>query len=98
MDTGVSAPTTSTKSPATRLLDLLAGWTDYVDHDEDHQLVDAALPAEQIAQLYQEAGALACEEFDLNGEADAVRAFMIERVLPLLTRAEAVDRDQARAA
>lgn len=72
------------KGPAARLLDLVLGWAEFVG--ESGQAPDPALSAEELQDLYQEAGAalipLAPEE-----EPAAVEAFVRERVLPLLLRA-----------
>ena len=76
------------KTAATRLLDLLAGWSEFVANDEESGVNDPALTAEQIADLYQAAGAQSFQ-WDSLSEAQqeqAVREFIEARVLPLLTR------------
>jgi hypothetical protein len=46
------------KTASTRLLDLLAGWSAYVSADEENNVLDPALSAEEIGALYQLAGEL----------------------------------------
>src|SRR5688572_20444967 len=78
------------KTAATRLLDLLAGWSEFVTNDEESGVYDPALTAEEIAGLYQAAGAQSLQ-WDALSEADedqAVREFVETQVLPLLTRRE----------
>lgn len=69
------------KTPKGRLLDMLAGWERYALKDEDEGIADAPGVTDRIGDLYQEAGHLA----DGNSE-EAVRTFLLERVLPLLCR------------
>lgn len=69
------------KAPETRLLDILVGWSAYLDEDEANGLCDT-VTADEVAALYQEAGSFA---FD-DPTPEEVRAFFIERVLPLLMR------------
>ncbi len=80
-------PVTS-KTPATRLLDLLAGWSAYVSQDEDNGTADAVLSAEQVGDLYQAAGQLSETWDGLSGDDQdrAVHAFVEQHVLPLLLR------------
>ena len=70
------------KTPATRLLDLLAGWAEYAQHDE---FPDSPATLAAIAHLTQEAGEFAFAD----GTPDAINAeithFVQNRVLPLLT-------------
>jgi len=77
----MDAPAPPRKAPETRLLDILAGWSAYLDEDEANGLCDS-VTAEEVAALYQEAGNFAFDD-PTPGE---VRAFFIERVLTLLMR------------
>lgn len=74
------------KTPVTRLLDLLVGWTNYVS-DENGEFPDS-LTADHIAALYSEAGGIADRDYpDLQSEQDAVCRFVTERVLAALLHA-----------
>ena len=78
------------KTPGTRLLDLLAGWGDFVDQDEvgdDEQkaMIDPGLDAYEIGCMYQEA-ASEVMELDGDAESEAVRRWVLERILPALLR------------
>ena len=71
-------------------MDLLAGWGRFVESDEvgDEEqapLIDSRLDGYEIAGMYQEAGA---EVFELEGEAEAeaVRRWVLEKILPALLR------------
>lgn len=92
MSTGVKPtakkPIMEAKTPSTRLLDLLAGWSAYVLLDEEHQVRDSTLSGEEISDLYQLAGELSEEWDELSPEAQEpfIRAFVEERILPLLLR------------
>jgi hypothetical protein len=89
--TSVTYETKSTaKSASTRLLDLLAGWAAFLSTEEESGVRDTALSAEEIGELYQEAGAasLVWGEMSAEEEEKAVRAFFGERILPLLARSE----------
>lgn len=66
------------KEPRTRLLDLLAGWNDFIGREEG--VPDLESVTDDIGALYQEVGAL-----DNPTDAD-VRAIVIDRVIPLLLR------------
>lgn len=75
------------KTPVTRLLDLLAGWTEYVSTDEEHGLHDPHLTADAIGALYQEAGQLMDvddwpEKF-LKADRE-IRRFVEDKILPAL--------------
>lgn len=76
------------KTASTRLLDLLAGWSAYVSADEENNVQDPALSAEEIGALYQLAGELSeeWEELGVEDQQRAVSAFVEERILPLLLR------------
>lgn len=78
------------KTPSTRLLDLVAGWGRYVSTDEDNGLCDPALSGEELAALYQEVGGVTADWDDaglsIEAERERVRAFVEERLLPLLLR------------
>jgi len=75
-------------SPLTRLLDLLAGWSAYVSEDEESDLPDPALSAGDIGALYQVAGAGSeiWQELSDEDQEKAVKAFVNERIVPLLIR------------
>jgi|GEM_PF-3258811 len=72
------------KTPLTRLLDLLAGWSQFVSTEDANS--DSA-SAEEIADLYQAAGAIEVEGAE---EAEQVRQFVQQRILPILLRTESV--------
>lgn len=72
------------KTAGTRLLDLLAGWSNYVSSDEEEGLTDTALKAEDLAALYQEAASLIMPIDDAEDEQAIVQRFVQERLLPLL--------------
>lgn len=72
----------SNKTPVTRLLDLTCGWSNFVS--EEHNKYPDTVRGDAIADLYQAAGALAEDYPDLESEQNAVRAFMTERVFPVL--------------
>jgi hypothetical protein len=79
---------TGSKTASTRLLDLLAGWSAYVSTDEETNVQDHALSAEDISELYQLAGQES-ERWEGLSDAEeekAVSAFVNERVIPLLVR------------
>ena len=70
------------KFPLTRLLDLLAGWSQYTYQDDLDGIPDAPAVGERIAELYQEAGNL---EASTTTDAETLlRSFLQERVLPVL--------------
>lgn len=87
---GTSTPKQETqaepKSPSTRLLDLLAGWSAYVASDEDNGIKDRAVSASDLADLYQAAGAASVGWDDLSEQDQecAVRAFVGDHIVPLL--------------
>jgi hypothetical protein len=76
------------KTALTRLLDLLAGWSAYVSADEENQVHDPDLAADEIGALYQLAGELSeeWEKLSIEGRDEAVSAFVEERIVPLLLR------------
>jgi hypothetical protein len=78
----------SEKITSTRLLDLLAGWSAYVSTDEDNGLLDPALSAEELGELYQLAGQESETWLEMSeaSQEEAIRAFVAERILPLLLR------------
>jgi len=78
----------SSKTACGRLLDLLAGWSAYVTTDEENGVPDPALTAEEIGALYQLAGELSegWEQLSIEGQGEAISAFVKEHVLPLLLR------------
>jgi hypothetical protein len=78
----------SSKTALTRLLGLLAGWSAYVSADEENQVHDPTLAAEEIGALYQLAGELSeeWEQLSMEGQDKAVSAFVEERIVPLLVR------------
>jgi hypothetical protein len=89
-DPSATAAAARENSPATRLLDMLVGWANFVDESqsEPDSGVDDCVSSEEIAALYQQAGAewLTVDESDIAGENAMVRRFVEERVLPLLLR------------
>jgi len=77
------ATAVGTKTPHTRLLDLLAGWSNYAQGDET---ADDPAVVERICDLYQEAGNLsvgADSPADPTTET-VIRTFLLTRVAPLL--------------
>lgn len=71
------------KEPITRLLDLTYGWCAFVDQEE--HVKDDLLSSDEIGALYQAAGNLPDEdEVGVEASDAAVRAFVEEKVLPLL--------------
>jgi len=78
----------SEKRASTRLLDMLAGWADFVSRDEANRTFDKSLSAEDVGALYQLAGAKSMdwEEMTAEEEAEAVRLFVMNEITPLLTR------------
>jgi hypothetical protein len=70
------------KTPATRLLDMLGGWAQYVSQDEANGIKDPMLSSEEIGALYQQAGELNLSDPD----EETVYRFVMERLLPLLLR------------
>jgi hypothetical protein len=82
------APEVGAKTASTRLLDLLAGWSAYASKDEESNLQDPSLSAEEIGALYQLAGesSESWEEMSIDDQEKAVSAFVAEHVMPLLLR------------
>lgn len=77
----------SMKTPAARLLDLLAGWSAFVQDEEARspEICDRQLDAQELCDLYQEAGD-AVMDVSLEDERRVVEQFLCERILPLLLR------------
>jgi hypothetical protein len=88
------------KTAGVRLLDLLAGWSAFVSEDEQNNLRDPVLSAEEIAELYQEAGERTTEwsALPLEEQEREVRAFIDRRITPLIVRRPAAPREQSQAA
>lgn len=86
--TTTKAAKQQSQTAGTRLLDLLAGWSEFLANEEESGVTDPALTAEQIAELYQAAGAQSLQWDSLSEaeEEQAVREFIEARVVPLLTR------------
>ena len=78
--------TISPKTPIVRLLDLTAGWSEFVQSEEGSGR--RAVTEAELCRLCQEAGQLAIglEESgaDSAAEAESVRTFVIERIVPLV--------------
>jgi hypothetical protein len=76
------------KMASTRLLDMLAGWSAYTSADEENNIHDPALKAEDIGRIYQLAGTLCLswEKLDPKDNERAVSEFVNEQVIPLLLR------------
>lgn len=86
------------KTPFTRLLDLTAGWSQFVDREqegfafeevaEEEGWTDPSVSVDDLCDLYQQAGNLIGIDETLAPEEEArrVRAFVEHRVLPLLLR------------
>ena len=72
-----------TKTPHTRLLDLLAGWSEYARRDET---ADDPAVVERICDLYQEAGNLSVGTDDPADPVTetTIQHFLLARVAPLL--------------
>ena len=76
---------TKSKTPSVRVLDLLAGWIEYVDR-QNGEYPDT-LSYDDVADLYQTAGEVACRDFpDSETERDAVCRFLTEKVIPLVLK------------
>ena len=75
----------NTKTPLTRLMDLTAGWAEFVQ-EGDGDVVDPAVSTDELCDLYQEAGLLMVEELSPREEVRQVRRFVEDRILPLLLR------------
>lgn len=80
------------KTSWNRLLDLTYGWYQFVEADESREeepLTDDRLPSQELFDLYQprERGILKKpkKELSLGTEAET-RAFLNEKILPLLPR------------
>ena len=79
------------KTPWNRVLDLTWGWYQFVEDEESREeepLTDERLPSQALFDLYQSLGAQTFEEINdgtlsPGGEAE-IRAFLTERILPLL--------------
>ncbi len=81
------------KTPWTRVLDLTFGWYGFVEAEESRKeepLTDDRLLAQELFDLYQSAGVRAFEDpegEDISPHAEAeIRAFVNEKILPLLLR------------
>lgn len=81
------------KTPWNRLLDLTCGWYQFVEAEETREeepLSDDRLPSPELFDLYQLAGELAFQESEdgtpLPGADEKIRAFLNEKILPLLLR------------
>jgi hypothetical protein len=92
-ETRTSANARQACSPMTRLLDMLAGWSAYVDDSEKaaesaESRILRTVTSDEISALYQEAGGewLKFDESDSAAEDATVRQFIEERILPLLLR------------
>lgn len=84
-DTANINRTRNLTDPHTRLLDLLTGWSYFVQR-ETSETNGPALTVEELCDLYQEAGSLEMESLS-DAEADKlVREFLMERVLPAVMR------------
>lgn len=69
-----------TKVGYTHLLDMLHGWSVFIQMEAETETFDPPAIADAVCELYQDAGAM-----NDTGD-DAVRAFVQSRVLPLLLR------------
>jgi len=100
MSSHTVAPELDSKSPSNRLLDLLAGWAAFVGSEEENQIRDAGLSAEELGELYQAAGAesLAWDQLSLEEQERAVRRFVEERLVSLLLRRTPSAQKHSRAA
>ncbi len=78
------------KTPAARLLDMLAGWSNLVEGQEqyDGHAIDLSVSVDDLCQIYQDAGGALLEvrDEDSEGEKEFVRRFVEERVLPTLMK------------
>ncbi len=79
------------KTPWNRLLDLTYGWYQFVEAEESREeepLTDDRLPSEELFDLYQASGVLAFQDPENGslppGTEAEVRAFLNEKILPLL--------------
>ena len=76
------------KTSHNRLLDMIAGWASFAERDEERGYPDAPGVNDSIHELYQEAGALGLDKNNPVDEEteESIRAFVVERVLPVLMR------------
>ncbi len=70
----------TTKSSHVRLLDMLHGWSVFIQKEAETESFDPPAITDAVCELYQDAGAM-----DDTSD-DAVRAFVQSRVMPLLLR------------
>lgn len=77
---------TACKTPRSRLLYMMAGWSRYVETDEADGFTDAPGMNDVIHELYQDAGALDLDRDNPMGQEaeETIRAFVMGRVLPTL--------------
>ena len=74
------------KTPSTRLLDMLAGWSRYAQHDTENGIKDVPYMERLIEDLYQKA---AETDFGRDSSGDDVtrrdlEEFLVREVLPAL--------------
>jgi len=70
------------ESPTSHLLDMLVGWSAFVDETQDGGKI---VTSDEIGALYQEAGGIVMVNDEDEKEA-RVREFVESRVIPLLLR------------
>lgn len=70
----------ASKESHTRLLDMLHGWSVFIQKEAETESFDPPAVADAVCELYQDAGAMD------DTSSDAVRAFVQSRVVPLLLR------------
>lgn len=84
METKASeVPEDVAKTPMNRLLDMVAGWSNYAQEPEEAP--DAPGMIDRICDLYQKTGEVAFKEYTTAEEEDAaIREFLVSEVLPVL--------------
>ena len=81
----MSLTITNKKTQTTRLMDLLAGWAEFVENEEGK--FDDPVTSDLIGDLYSEAAEIASRDYtDAEAERDAIGIFVSERLLPVLLK------------
>jgi hypothetical protein len=76
------------KTPGTRLLDLTAGWMNFVVRERKKRVKDRNVKRLEVYDLYQQAGEAVFSDIELtpNEEREMVTRFVNERIPPILLR------------
>jgi len=85
---GQETPSYAASDPATRLLDMIAGWSQFVQRDLTDVEQDAGGEVRRVCDLYGRTGEFAFSDAlarASGGETEAaLRGFLVEHVLPVL--------------